>query len=81
MNCRMVPALFSMTHSIAILPTEFLTAIEMLSLYVHPIYLVRERLKTCSKGAPFYKCVGTEPRLCKRIAHFTYIILQIIVLG
>jgi hypothetical protein len=31
----MVLALFSMTHSITILPTEFLTAIEMLSLYVH----------------------------------------------
>jgi hypothetical protein len=50
--------LFSMTHSMTILPTEFLTAIEMLSLFPctsMPIYLVREpALKTYSKGAPFY---------------------------
>ena len=32
MNCRMVLALVSMTHSITILPAEFLTEIEMLSL-------------------------------------------------
>src|SRR6266481_2135028 len=41
MNCRMVLALVSMTQSINTLPTEFLTAIEMLSLCTSkPIYLV-----------------------------------------
>src|SRR6266478_4264753 len=67
MNCRIVLALVSMTHSITILPIEFLTAIEMLSVCTSiPIYLVlvikgcpflekfEQALKTYSKGAPSY---------------------------
>jgi hypothetical protein len=34
MNCRRVLALVSMTHSITILPIEFLTAIEILSVFL-----------------------------------------------
>src|SRR6266853_4409916 len=49
MNCRMVLALVSMTHSITTLPTEFRTAIEMLSVCTSiPIYLV-----LVIKGCPF----------------------------
>jgi len=41
MNCRIVLAFVSMTHSITTLPTEFITTIEMLSLCTsRPIYLV-----------------------------------------
>src|SRR5260370_23339474 len=41
MNCTIVLALVSMTHSITSLPREFLTAIEMLSVCTSmPIYLV-----------------------------------------
>ena len=67
MNCRIVLALVSMTHSITSLPTEFLTAIEMLSVCTSmPIYLAlvikgcsflekfEQALKTYSKGAPSY---------------------------
>src|SRR5215467_16189818 len=40
-NCKIVLALVSMTHSITTLPTEFLTAIEILSVCTSiPIYLV-----------------------------------------
>src|SRR6187399_941172 len=40
-NCRIMLAFVSMTHSITTLPAEFLTAIEMLSLCTSmPIYLV-----------------------------------------
>jgi hypothetical protein len=40
MNCKMVLALVSMTHSITTLPTEFLTATEILSVCTSmPIYL------------------------------------------
>src|ERR1700676_4935134 len=66
-NCRIMLAFVSMTHSITTLPTEFITAIEMLSLCTSmPIYLVlvikgcsfpeglSRTLKTYSKkGAPF----------------------------
>src|SRR5258705_11558735 len=48
MNCKMVLALVSMTHSITILPSEFLTAIEILSVCTSiPIYLVLV-IKGCS---------------------------------
>src|SRR5499425_1104462 len=41
MNCTIVLALVSMTHSITTFPTEFITAIEILSLCTSmPIYLV-----------------------------------------
>src|SRR5215475_4826134 len=41
MNCTMVLALVSMTHSITTFPTEFITAIEILSLCTSmPIYFV-----------------------------------------
>jgi len=41
MNCTMVLALVSMTHSITTFPTEFITAIEILFLCTSiPIYLV-----------------------------------------
>src|SRR5467141_3735746 len=54
-NCRMVLALVSMTHSITTLPAEFRTAIEMLSLCTSkPIYLV-----LVIKGCSFL--VGNEP--------------------
>src|SRR5215467_5976434 len=67
-NCRIVLALVSMTHSITILPTEFRTQIEMLSVCTSiPIYLMLV-IKGCSflekfeqrhpnrtpKGRPFY---------------------------
>src|SRR5262249_43663733 len=65
-NCRIMLALVSMTHSITTLPAEFLTAIEILSLCTSmPIYLVliirapssgavERALKPYSKqGAPF----------------------------
>src|SRR6516162_5761003 len=40
-NCRIMLAFVSMTHSITILPIEFITAIEILSLCTSmPIYLV-----------------------------------------
>src|SRR5271169_3355310 len=47
-NCRIMLALVSMTHSITIFPAAFLTAIEMLSLCTSmPIYLVLV-IKGCS---------------------------------
>src|ERR1700757_4386618 len=47
-NCRRVLALVSTTHSITILPTEFLTQIEMLSMCTSiPIYLMLV-IKGCS---------------------------------
>src|SRR6266478_2049094 len=66
-NCRMVLALVSMTHSITIFPAAFITAIEILSLCTSmPIYLVLvikgvpfwrvepSTQKPTPKGAPFY---------------------------
>src|SRR5208282_439970 len=47
-NCRIMLALVSITHSITIFPAAFLTAIEMLSLCTSmPIYLVLV-IKGCS---------------------------------
>src|SRR5260370_17958600 len=66
-HCRIVLAFVSMTHSITIFPTAFITAIEMLSLCTSiPIYLMLVikgvlsggvELNTQNhtpKGAPFY---------------------------
>src|SRR6201984_3810401 len=66
-NCRIMLAFVSMTDSITTLPTEFVTAIEILSLFTSmPIYLVlvikgvlsgRVEPNTQNptpKGAPFY---------------------------
>src|ERR1700733_11465461 len=48
-NCRIMLAFVSMTHSITTLPTEFLTAIEILSLSTSmPIYLMVLVIKGCS---------------------------------
>src|ERR1700756_5343468 len=77
-NCRIMLAFVSMTHSIAILPAAFLTAIEMLSLCTSkPIYLVVLVIKGCSfldglrqapkpyskRGTLLY-CVGL-PDICR----------------
>src|SRR5271163_2899774 len=71
-NCRIMLAFVSMTHSITTFPAPFLTAIEILSLCTSmPIYLVLV-IKGCSflegfepntqnptpKGAPFYIASG-----------------------
>src|ERR1700683_3721341 len=54
-NCRIMLAFVSMTHSITIFPAPFLTAIEMLSLCTSiPIYFLLS-----IEGAPF--CSGFEP--------------------
>src|SRR5215470_6114840 len=71
MNCRIMLALVSMTHSITTLPAEFLTAIEILSLCTSmPIYLVlvikgvpplerlRQALKPYSTRGALLYCVG-----------------------
>src|ERR1700722_9505272 len=69
MNCRMMLAFVSTTHSSTILPAEFMTAMEMLSLWTSmPIYFVSfigdapfgrrwdQHSLTYSRGAPLY-CV------------------------
>src|ERR1700747_2901786 len=48
-NCRIMLAFVSMTHSITILPTAFLTAIKILSFLTSmPIYLTLLFIKGCS---------------------------------
>src|SRR5215468_6052391 len=48
-NCRIMLAFVSITHSITIFPAEFLTAIEILSLCTSiPIYLALLVIKGCS---------------------------------
>src|SRR6516162_7785318 len=74
-NCRIMLAFVSMTHSITILPIEFITAIEILSLCTSmPIYLVlvikgvlsgRVEANTQNpnpKGRPFILRPPHEPR-------------------
>src|ERR1700747_1859023 len=61
-NCRRVLALVSMTHSITILPTEFLTQLEMLSMCTSiPIYLMLV-IKGCSfvvsRLVPAFRLLG-----------------------
>jgi hypothetical protein len=64
----MLLALVSMTHSITILPTEFLTQIEMLSMCTSmPIYLMLV-IKGCSFLEKFEQ--GTQNVLQKRGALF-----------
>src|ERR1700722_16364255 len=73
MNCRMMLAFVSTTHSSTILPAEFMTAMEMLSLWTSmPIYFVSfigdapfgrrwdQHSLTYSRGAPLY-CVVVLP--------------------
>src|ERR1700722_18996994 len=70
MNCRMMLAFVSTTHSSTILPAEFMTAMEMLSLWTSmPIYFGSfigdapfgrrwdQHSLTYSRGAPLY-CVA-----------------------
>src|SRR5580698_2707226 len=74
-HCRIMLAFVSITHSITIFPTAFITAIEMLSLCTSiPIYLVlvikgvlsgRVEPNTQNptpKGAPFY--IASDYRTC-----------------
>src|SRR6516225_8522248 len=72
MNSRIVLAFVSMTLSITTLPTEFITALEILCVCTSiPIYFVlliikgcsflvgnEPALKTYSKGAPFYNVLN-----------------------
>src|ERR1700722_7369344 len=73
MNCRMMLAFVSTTHSSTILPAEFMTAMEMLSLWTSmPIYFVSfigdapfgrrwdQHSLTYSRGAPLYCVVFSE---------------------
>src|ERR1700722_10000586 len=73
MNCRMMLAFVSTTHSSTILPAEFMTAMEMLSLWTSmPIYFVSfigdapfgrrwdQHSLTYSRGAPLYCVVLPE---------------------
>src|SRR5258708_11849508 len=74
-NCRIMLAFVSMTHSITTLPTEFLTAAEILSLCTSiPIYLmllvikgvlsgrVEPNTQNLLQGAPFY--IASACRKC-----------------
>src|SRR5882672_11013337 len=87
-NCRIMLAFVSITHSITIFPSPFITAIEMLSLCTSmPIYFLLsiEGVPFCRdcgkhpnptpKGAPFY--IASDTSLGKKrtrymFAHGTY---------
>src|SRR5437870_13595665 len=57
-NCRIMLAFVSMTHSITIFPEAFMTALEILSLCTSiPIYLV-----LVIKGAPFRRGGGEHSK-------------------
>src|SRR5258708_32211668 len=78
-NCRIMLAFVSMTHSITTLPTEFLTAAEILSLCTSiPIYLmllvikgvlsgrVEPNTQNLLQGAPFYIASPNRSARCCR---------------
>src|SRR5258707_11709532 len=92
-NCRIMLAFVSMTHSITTLPTEFLTAAEILSLCTSiPIYLmlvvikgvlsgrVEPNTQNLLQGAPFYiasACVYRRGGAYQNMRHIDLLLIYL----